>query len=272
MTKTITQYVNQPQVLENIKQTVSDSQAFITTLSSLVANNDALKECDQRSLLSACLVAASLNLPIANSLGFAYILPYNCKEKVVDASGRTVERWVKKAQFQLGYRGLIQLSLRTGEIQTLNVAAVKDGELVGEDVMTGELSFNWLPRGEREKVKTIGYVAFLKLRTGFTKSLYMSVDELNQHALTYSKTYKRGGGVWKDDFDSMASKTVLKLLLAKFAPMTPALARAVEKDQAVVDGDAVAYPDNQAEAPQEAGDRANEAWAEEVESIRNEEK
>ena len=110
---------------------------------------------------------------------------------------------------------------------------VKEGEIVDNNRLTGEIQFSWLNDEEREKQKTVGYVAYFELLNGFSKSFYMTMSNIQKHATKFSKSYKSGFGVWKDDFDSMAKKTVIKLLLSKYAPMTVEIERAVTFDQSI---------------------------------------
>lgn len=227
---TITDYVKQPSIMKNIEDVLKDrTPQFITSVISLVKANPALAAADKKSLMNACLTAAALDLPINQNLGFAYIIPYK-----------------GEAQFQMGYKGFIQLALRSKRFHRINVTEVKEGEFVEEDRRTGEIKFDWMPDSpERDAKKTIGFLAYFKLHDGFEKDLYMSAEELKKHGVRFSQTFKRGFGLWKDDFDAMAKKTVLKLLLSRFAPMTTEMAKAQESDQAVISGDGqIEYPDN----------------------------
>ncbi|KAA6438842.1 recombinase RecT [Dyadobacter flavalbus] len=206
-------------------------QGFFVSVSNCVSNNDLLQKADANSVIMAAAVAASLDLPIDPNLGFAYIVPYNNKVKGTNGQPDT---WKTVAQFQLGYRGLIQLSQRSGQFKTINVSDVREGEIEMEDFLTGEITFAWLPRAERLKLPVIGYVAYFRLLNGFEKSFYMSKEEADAHGKKYSQTSKKGYGLWKDDFDSMAKKTVVKMLLSKFAPLSIQMQRAVIADQGVV--------------------------------------
>jgi recombination protein RecT len=184
---------------------------FMTSLLSIVNNNSYLKNASPESIYSAAMMAAALDLPINPNLGFAYIIPYG-----------------QQAQFQVSYRGLIQLCLRSGQFKTISVAPVYEGQLIENNPLTGyKFDFN---------VKTsdvvVGYCSYFSLINGFEKSLYMTVDEITAHGKKYSKTF--GNGVWKTDYNAMAQKTCLKLLLSKFAPMSIELQRAVIADQAVI--------------------------------------
>lgn len=215
--------------------------AFVNNLVALVGNNAQLQACAPTELLYAALKATSLDLPFDGNLGFAYIIPYlNRKEGVTHA------------QFQLGYKGFIQLAERSGQFKTLNVRDVREGELIGEDFITGELQFKMAARDAREQLPVIGYVAYMRLVNGFEKMLYMTVAELQKHASTYSQTYRseytKANSKWATDFDAMAKKTVLKLLLSKYAPMSIQMQQmqtALAADQSVVTATGYDYVDNQ---------------------------
>lgn len=241
---TITQYINQDSILGNIKSVLKErTPQFITSVVSLVNTNEKLAEADRKSVLNACLIAASLNLPINQNLGYAYIIPY-----------KDTKSGVTYAQYQMGYKGFIQLAMRSNQFQTLNVTDVREGEILGVNHLSGEIEFKWAIEG-REGLKTVGFVAYLKLINGFEKSFYMTTEQLKQHGLKFSQTFKRGFGLWKDDFDSMAKKTTLKLLLSKYAPMNTEMAKAVESDQALIKDEGIEYVDNKPTLPE---DTANE--------------
>lgn len=213
--------------------------AYLTSILSLVNGNPNLLSCDKNSLFTATLASATLNLPVNNNLGFAYIVPYK-----------------GKAQLQLGYRSYIQLAQRTGLMKTIEATEVYENEIVSRDRLRGNTyNFNVKNKGE-----LAGYVAFFSMTNGFEAELFMSVTEIDAHAKKYSQTYKKGHGLWKTDFDSMAKKTVLKLLLSKKAPMTVEmnnLHQAVNLDQSVVmDNDGMLepenYPDNEVDPIEDA--------------------
>lgn len=258
---TVSQYLNQDVILESIKQTLGNkAPQFIASVSSLAASNKALAACDKKSLMSACLIAASLDLPINQNLGFAYIIPYNKNTKSKDEkTGK--ELWIKEteAQFQMGWKGFVQLAQRSGQYKTINVTDIREGELAGKDRLSGELSYNWVDdEDEREKLKVVGYVAHFELLNGFRKTYYMTVEKLENHAKKYSQAYRsdRGGmNPWKDDFDSMARKTVLKLLLGKYGVMTVEMQKAVVVDQSVEEE----YPDNKPQSPEEVASEKEKA-------------
>ena len=213
---------------DNVKKKFADllgkkAQGFITSVLQVVNSNDLLIKATPESVYNAAATAATLELPINNNLGFAYILPYNQKQK--DGTFKTV------AQFQLGYKGFIQLAQRSGQFKTISATPIYEGQLVGENPLTGfEFDFT-----KKKSDVVIGYAAYFALLNGFEKTLYMPIENIKAHANKYSQTAKKGYGLWKDSFDDMAIKTVIKLLLAKFAPLSIEMQKAVIYDQAVVE-------------------------------------
>ena len=253
MTKqlSIVNYMSGEAVKGNIQETLGKKSAqFIASVASLVNSNSAIADCEQKSILSSCLVAAALDLPINQNLGFAYIIPYNNRNK-----------GVKEAQFQMGYKGFIQLAMRSSQFKTINVTEVREGELIENNRLTGEMQFSWV-ESERDSLKPIGYVAYMELVNGFSKQLYMTIEDLTDHASKFSQSYKRNSSVmniWRDDFDVMARKTVIKLLLSKYAPMTIDMQKATLADQAIIDGDKYEYPDNAPVQPEEVATEKEQA-------------
>jgi recombination protein RecT len=212
------------------------SNQFITTVLQIASSNDLLSKSDPVSILNAAMVAATLDLPINQNLGFAYIIPFNQKQK--DGSYKTV------AQFQLGYKGFIQLAQRSGQFKTISATPIYDGQLIESNPLTG---FKFDFTAKKSDI-VIGYAAYFELLNGFQKTLYMTVDEMKAHGLKFSQTFKKGYGLWNDDFDSMAQKTVIKLLLSKFAPLSIEMQKAIVTDQAIVNdlkGDNVTYDDHE---------------------------
>jgi recombination protein RecT len=220
--------------------------SFITSVLQIVASNTLLAKADPHSVYHSAAVAATLDLPLNNNLGFAYIVPYN---ESYQENGSWQTRQV--AQFQMGYKGYIQLAQRSGQFKTLNAVDVREGELKLENKLTGEYIFEWIQDEEvRETKKIIGFVSYFKLINGFEKVMYMSVKKLNSHGIKYSQTFKKGKGRWKDDFDAMALKTVIKLNISKYAPLSVDMQKAITFDQAVIkdsDTQDVSYVDNQPE-------------------------
>lgn len=202
---------------------------FMQTLLVLYNSNNKLQECNPKSILAAAGLAATLNLSISPSLGHAYILPYK-----------------GQAQFILGYKGLIQLAHRTGRYTRLNSGVAYEGEIRGIDCITGELI-----RGEKISNEIAGYVAYIELTNGFAKALYMTREEIQNHAQEFSQGYSydlRNGkrsSVWSTNFDSMAKKTVLKLLINRWGIIASSdLATALQADQSIVSKDYFKYADN----------------------------
>lgn len=198
------------------------ASSFITSVLQIVASNALLSKADPTSIYQAAAVAATLDLPLNNNLGFAYIVPYNAKQP--DGTYKQV------AQFQMGYKGFIQLAQRSGQFKTISAAPVYEGQLIEQNPLTG-FTFDWT---QKKSETIIGYAAYFQLLNGFEKTFYMTVEDLQKHGLRFSQTFKKGYGLWKDDFDSMAIKTVLKLLLAKFAPLSIDMQKAVITDQAII--------------------------------------
>jgi recombination protein RecT len=197
---------------------------FMTSLLSIVNNNSYLKNASPESIYTSAMMAASLDLPINQNLGFAYIIPYG-----------------SQAQFQVGYKGLIQLALRSGQFKTISVTPVYEGQLLEQNPLTG-FKFDF---GNKVSDNCIGYAAYFSLINGFEKTMYMSKEEVTAHGKKYSKTFSNG--TWAKDFDAMAQKTVLKLLISKYAPLSIEMQRAVTADQSIirdVENMEVEYVDN----------------------------
>lgn len=212
------------------------STGFITSVLQIVASNDQLRTADPHSVYHVAAVAATLDLPLNNNLGFAYIIPF--KQKQNDGTYKIV------AQFQLGYKGFIQLAQRSGQFQTISATPIYDGQLIEENPLSGFV-FDFK---QKKSDNVLGYAAYFRLLNGFEKTFYMSTAQIMTHGKKYSQTFKKGFGLWKDDFDAMAIKTVLKLLLSKFAPLSVEMQKAVITDQAIInDTDAtdVTYVDNE---------------------------
>ena len=194
---------------ENIKQKFREvlnegAPAFVTSLLSLVKSTPQLAAADPKTVISAAMTAATLKLPINPNLGFAYIVPYK-----------------DTATFQMGYKGYIQLAMRTGQYKTINASVVYEGQIEDVDFVTGEII-----RGKKKSDKVVGYVAYFELINGFSKIVYMSHEEMLHHAMTYSQAYKydkksgKKSSVWSTNFEAMGLKTVLKQLISKYGIMS----------------------------------------------------
>lgn len=205
---------------------------FVTTLISAVANNENLQVCEPMSLMYTAMKATALGLPIDPNLGYAAMIPFKDGK-----SGKTL------CQFQIQRDGWMELLMRTGQVKFVANEVVHEGELVKHNKFSGEYVFD---EDAKKSDKVIGYMAYIKLTNGFEKTIYWTVEECRLHALRYSQTYKKGYGVWKDNFDAMALKTVLKHLIKKYAPKSVEVLSAISDDQSVSNenGD-TAYRDNE---------------------------
>lgn len=223
--KNIVEYIKRDDIIQSAERTLgARSQQYLTSILSLANNNTAIMKCEPRSVYAACLTAATLDLPINQNLGFAYIIPYNNKGKM-------------EAQFQMGYKGFVQLAIRSGKFRSIGVREVCEGQLSAYDPFTGEPTFDF---NNEDNAKIVGYMAYFELTNGFRKAFYMTKEQLEKHGKKYSQSYKKNFGVWKDNFDAMAKKTVLKMLLSKFAPLSTQMEQALIDDQKVTDD----YADN----------------------------
>ena len=227
-----------PAVQAKMRELLDKNAASFATSAMQIANsNPMLLDAEPMSIFNAAVMAATLNLPINNNLGFAYIVPYRNKGKV-------------EAQFQLGYKGFIQLAQRSGQFERLVSLPVYEAQLIEEDPING-FKFDWKQK-PAENEQPVGYYAYFKLINGFTAELYMTREQVAAHAGRYSQSFKKGYGVWADNFEAMALKTVTKLLLSKQAPLSIDMQKAVLSDQSVikdVTGEQFDYIDNQPADP-----------------------
>lgn len=216
---------------------------FVTAISSAVATNPALQECDAATIVSAGLLGETLNLSPSPQLGQYYLVPFKDRK-----NNRTT------AQFQLGYRGMLQLAQRSGEYKRINAMAVKEGELIRYDAFMDEIELRYIEDEEqRQNLPTIGYFAMFEYHNGFRKVLYWSKEKMEQHALAYSQGYraKKGYTFWEKDFDAMGVKTMLRQLLSKWGMMSLEMQKAYEADGGVVNQDgSIDYVDTVEAAPQ----------------------
>lgn len=225
----ITTFLNSMNVVSNIDQALGkdNRQRFITGVISAVNNNAALQECTNQSILSGALLGESLKLSPSPQLGHYYLVPFNDKVKG------------KVAQFQLGYKGYIQLAIRSGQYKKLNVLAIKEGELEYFDPLNEEIKINLMVDkwDEREEAETIGYYAMFELVNGFKKAIYWSKKQMEAHAIKYSQGYKakKGYTFWEKNFDGMAYKTMLRQLISKWGIMSIDLQNAFEHDMTFTD-------------------------------------
>jgi len=248
-----------------------DGQRFISAIVSAVSNNQTLSECTHQSILSAALLGESLKLSPSPQLGQYYMVPFNDKEKG------------KVAQFQLGYKGYIQLAIRSGQYKKLNVLAIKEGELIRFDPLNEEIEVKLIEdEEEREQATTIGYYAMFEYTNGFKKAMYWSKSKMLAHADKYSQAFSKDGGTiktrkgevkkvsfadyeagnykqddawlyssfWYKDFDGMAYKTMLRQLISKWGIMSVEMVAAMDADMTIINEDGTkSYVDTE-EAPE----------------------
>ena len=243
----LTAYLTQDAVKNQINNVIGgkDGQRFISAIISAVNTNPSLQDCTNQSILSGALLGESLKLSPSPQLGQYYLVPFN------DNS-----RNLKVAQFQLGYKGYIQLAIRSGQYKKLNVLAIKEGELIRFDPLNEEIEVNLIQdEDEREAAKTIGYYAMFEYVNGFRKAIYWSKAKMEAHAMKYSNGYraKKGFTFWEKDFDAMAFKTMLRQLISKWGIMSIEMQTALDADMAVINEDGTKnYVDNDSEVVTEA--------------------
>lgn len=202
--------INAPSVQEQFNNALKDGASlFIASLIDIYSNDKYLQKCQPQAVIMEALKAATLKLPINKSLGFAYIVPYG-----------------NDPQFQIGYKGYIQLAMRTGQYKYINADLVFEGELKKHDKLTGELDLS----GEATSDKVIGYFAHIETVNGFKKTLYWSVEKVIAHAKRYSKSYSNKSSAWQTNFDEMALKTMLRNLLSKYGVMSVEMMNAFTAD------------------------------------------
>ena len=200
------QFFNSPAVKQKFSEVVNgNGQQFVASLLSVVTNNNLLAKATNESIMTAAMKAAVLNLPIEPSLGYAYIVPYK-----------------NQAQFQIGYKGLIQLAQRSGQVTRLNAGEVYESQYKGFNPLTEDL--------EVEKEKVVGYFAFMRLANGFEKTVFWTKERVQAHGKKYSQSFSSKYSPWQSDFDAMARKTVLKHMLSTYAPLSTELQEAIVAD------------------------------------------
>lgn len=228
--KLFNQKIQMPQTQQYLQTVLGKKKdSFVNNVVALVANNTMLQECDPMTIMFAALKATALDLPLDQNLGYAFVIPY--KNKKTNTT---------QAQFQIGSKGLIQLAQRSGQIVRLNVTDIRVGELIGQNLLTGDIDIKIAE--SRTDLLIVGYAAYIRLSNGFEKTIYMTSNEIEKHGQKYSKTYNFG--VWQDNFQAMAEKTVLKRLLSKYAPLSIEMQEAIKADQAVITEEGEEYVDN----------------------------
>lgn len=213
--------LNAPSVKAKFEEMLGKrSSQFMTSITSVVTNNALLQKADVNSIIMGSAVAASMDLPLNPNLGYAALVPFNSKDGCF-------------AQLQIMVKGWTELFLRSGQCQSIICETVYDGQLVKKNKFTGEYVFD---EDAKKSDKIIGFMAYFKLTNGFEKYDYMTVEEVKAHAQRFSQTFRKGSGVWKEHFEAMAQKTVLKRLLTKYAPKSIEMQQMAIFDQSVIKG------------------------------------
>ncbi|MDB2051964.1 recombinase RecT [Clostridium perfringens] len=187
---------------------------YMSSIVNLVNSDTNLQKCDGMSVIASCMVAATMDLPVDKNLGYAWVVPYG-----------------SRAQFQMGYKGYIQLALRTGQYKAINVVEIREGELVSWNPLTEEIEVDF---SKRKSDAVIGYAGYFKLINGFEKTVFWTKEEVNNHANKFSKTVNSKNSVWKSNFDAMAKKTVLRNLLSKWGILSIEMQKAFTADENLV--------------------------------------
>lgn len=187
---------------------------YMSSIVNLVNSDTNLQKCDGMSVIASCMVAATMDLPVDKNLGYAWVVPYG-----------------SRAQFQMGYKGYIQLALRTSQYKAINVVEIREGELVSWNPLTEEIEVDF---SKRESDAVIGYAGYFKLINGFEKTVFWTKEEVNNHANKFSKTINSKNSVWKSNFDAMAKKTVLRNLLSKWGILSIEMQKAYTADENLV--------------------------------------
>ena len=197
-------------VQEQFRNALQDgSSLFVASLIDIYSNDKYLQKCAPQAVVMEALKAATLKLPINKNLGFAYIVPYG-----------------NEPQFQIGYKGYIQLAQRTGQYKFINADVVYEGEIKAHNKVTGELDLS----GEATSEKVVGYFAYIETVNGFKKLIYWTKERLTAHAKRYSKSYSKSSSAWQTNFDEMALKTMLRNLLSKYGVMSVEMVNALTSD------------------------------------------
>lgn len=277
--ETFSQYLTKDSIKSKINAIVGSDKgaSFISGLLSAVQTNPALQSCTRASLLNCALLGHSLNLSPSPQLGHYYIVPYDNKKL-----------GITEGQFQLGYKAYIQMALRTGQYKTISVIDVKEGELKSFNRLTDEIELEFNENDyEREKLNTVGYVAYFKLINGFEKTLFWTREKMELHADKYSKAFSLKGmqdlkagkvadkdmwrysSFWYKDFDGMAFKTMLRQLISKWGIMSTEMELAFKSDMAVIrDDNTFDYVDNDSETIEQIETISKEQQEEIAKTIR----
>ena len=222
---TIKGLLNSPAIKKRFEEVLNKkAPQYMSSIVNLVNGDTNLKKCDQMSVIASCMVAATLDLPVDKNLGYAWIVPYG-----------------NRAQFQLGYKGYVQLALRTGQYKAINVIEVHEGELIEWNPLTEELKIDF---NQKKSDAVIGYAGYFELINGFKKSTYWTKEQIEKHRQKFSKS----DFGWKKDFDAMAKKTVLRNMLSKWGILSIEMQTAYTADHASIKPEVVETGDIQSSA------------------------
>lgn len=276
-------------LISNTLQDPARARSFVASITSAVAVNPALQECTPQTIIAGALLGESLNLSPSPQLGQYYLVPFKVKarsadgkiiyqtdatgKKIVDENGYPVAVTVNQAQFVLGYKGYIQLAIRSGQYQDIDVMDIREGEYMGKDPQTGKPRFQFVEDDEeREKLPVVGYMGYFEYLNGFRKVIYWSKEKMLAHADKYSSAFSaqayraiqegkiadkdmwKYSSHWYKNFDDMAKKTLLRHLISRWGVMSTEMQRGYVKDsnfiQTVDNGDFVSIPEDQVSGPQ----------------------
>ncbi|WP_300259407.1 recombinase RecT [Clostridium sp.] len=215
---TVKGLIENPSIKKRFEDVLKEkAPQYTSSIVNLVNSDTNLQKCDGMSVIASCMVAATMDLPVDKNLGYAWVVPYG-----------------NRAQFQMGYKGYIQLALRTGQYKAINVVEIREGELVSWNPLTEEIEVDF---DKRKSDAVIGYAGYFKLINGFEKTVFWTKEEINNHANKFSKTFSSKNSVWKSNFDAMAKKTVLRNLLSKWGILSIEMQKAYTADENLVNKD-----------------------------------
>ncbi|EHK2440912.1 recombinase RecT [Clostridium perfringens] len=212
---TVKGLMDSPTIKKRFEEVLNEkAPQYMSSIVNLVNSDINLQKCEGMSVIASCMVAATMDLPVDKNLGYAWIVPYG-----------------NRAQFQMGYKGYIQLALRTGQYKSINVVEIREGELISWNPLTEEIEVDF---EKRKSDAVIGYAGYFKLINGFEKTVFWTKEEVNNHANKFSKTVNSKNSVWKSNFDAMAKKTVLRNLLSKWGILSIEMQKAYTADENLI--------------------------------------
>ncbi|HAT4283514.1 TPA: recombinase RecT [Clostridium perfringens] len=212
---TVKGLMDSPTIKKRFEEVLNEkAPQYMSSIVNLVNSDTNLQKCEGMSVIASCMVAATMDLPVDKNLGYEWVVPYG-----------------NRAQFQMGYKGYIQLALRTGQYKSINVVEIREGELISWNPLTEEIEVDF---EKRKSDVVIGYAGYFKLINGFEKTVFWTKEEVNNHANKFSKTVNSKNSVWKSNFDAMAKKTVLRNLLSKWGILSIEMQKAYTADENLI--------------------------------------